>query len=1374
MFKKLTLFLIVVLIRGVLIGQNVDINGTTLKFKNISLKDGLSQNSVLCILQDDEGFLWFGTRNGLNKYDGNSFTTYRYDTQDSTSLSNNYIKSLFQDNQGNLWVGTRGGLNKYDAQKDNFIRYVNPDTGRGSLKDEIWSIIADDDAHLWIGSNFGLGRLDKENDELEYYTHKREDSTSLSNNLIRAMEKTADGSLWIKTVQSIDLFDIRTNSFKHYVYPEGASKEINRNALPTLFEDSKKNVWLGFAEGLAFFNRDLDEFEFFKLPLKNENAISDDVRSIYEDDQGNLWIGTYRGMYVLNPQKTAMSHFVHDENDPNSLSQNSIYKIYGDSKGDIWIGTYAGGINYYNRNYDRFKHFTSGTNTSKLNYGVVSSIVQDPNDNLWIGTEGGGINFYNKQTGEFSYYTHDGTDSNSLSTNNVKAIIRDHAGNFWIGTHEGGLNFLNPKKHPFKFKKYKNDPDNSQSLSNNRVITLFEDNENNIWIGTSGGGLNVLDTSTNSIERIVDASREIGEIVFTISGTSNPDILLVGGDKGVARINTRTKVISSVPFWGVGDDALGSSPVLCTYKDLDNNLWVGTEGSGLYCYNETAKTSTRYGVIDGLPNDVVYGILPDDNNSIWLSTIHGLSRLDLRTRQFKNFDESDGLQSNEFNYGAYLKNDNGELLFGGVNGFNVFDPDRITENSFIPPVSITSFKVNDRRFLKKNDSLSGIILKHNQNVLDFDFVALSYSQPNKNQYAYKLDGFETKWNYVGNKKSARYTNLDAGDYTFRVKASNNDGLWNEKGESLAFTILSAPWRTWWAYSIYAFSFIGALFLIRRNGIQRIHDKNELKQQRLEKERIEKVNRMKLQLFTNISHDFRTPLTLIIGPLERMLKVKEGSDFMQKQLEIMHRNASVLMQLINQLLDFRKTEAGKMQLLATKDNIVSFTEDVKLAFEELARSRNIEYSLSASSEDIQVWFDKIMLKKVLFNLLSNAFKFTPDHGRIHIEIEEKKKPVKGKSTDRVIIRVRDNGKGIPKDNIDLIFDRFYQFGERFGTGIGLPLAKSLVELHQGSIKVKSTDKKGTCFAVNLPLGKAHLNGEQCLQTNRITNGKGLDTYDSSSFVVEESFGQSVEVQGDTSYNEALPSILVVEDNTEVRNFIKGIFQNTHNLFEAANGEVGVAIAKTSSIDLIISDVMMPVMDGMELCHEIKSNIRTSHIPVILLTARTAEDYQKSGYRTGADAYITKPFDSAILEVRVNNLLKSRRGLIDKFKRDIILQPKEVTATSADEEFLRRAIGIVEENMTDQEFTVQVLIDQMNMSQSALYRKLKSLTGQSLTEFIRVIKLKRAAQLMLMTELNISEIAFELGFNDQKYFRKSFIKLFKKTPSKYRTENSADVL
>ncbi|WP_242204237.1 hybrid sensor histidine kinase/response regulator transcription factor [Aestuariivivens insulae] len=1370
-FKNLIVILFFHVVFGSLFGQGEGEEYKALKFRNISLKQGLSQSSVLCILQDKEGFIWFGTRDGLNKYDGNTFKTYRYDSQDSTSLSHSSIKALFEDSSGVLWVGTRHGLNKYIPETDSFERIKTLEITLGDKLNEIWGIVAGNvQDELWLATNAGLIKLNTNKKTFMRYVSNKDGTASLSSNLIRALLKTTNGNLWVKTVNGIDFLNNQDKTFKNYAYPKGSSKEVNVNYTPTLYKDSKGTMWMGFKSGLAFFNEAEDAFQFYKTS-KGKIAVTDEVRSIHEDQYGKLWVGTYKGLYILDKNKNEVSHYVHDENDPNSLSQNSIYKIFQDNKGDIWIGTYAGGIDYYNRSYDLFRHISTGTNRTKLNYKVVSSIVETPSNELWIGTEGGGINVYNKKTGTFKYYTAN-DNPNSISANNVKAMIRDHAGNFWIGTHDGGLNFLNPRVSPFAFIKYRNIPNDSTSVSDDRIISLLEDHENNIWIGTSGGGLNVLNNTSGTISRVADPSKVMGQIVFTIVETLDKKSLLIGSNLGLAKLDLSTKELSPIDFIGTNSASGNRSvTVLSIFEANNQNLWVGTEGDGLYNYNLISGETIAYGKQQGLPNDVVYGIVPDNNNNIWLSTNNGLSRINLQSLEIKNFYESDGLQGNEFNYGAYLKDKSGNLLFGGTNGFNIFNPNDIVENTFVPPVSITSFKVNNKPYLNITDSISEITLKHYQNVFNFDFVALSYLQPNKNQYAYKLVGFDEDWNYVGNKKSATYTNLDDGTYTFKVKASNNDGLWNEQGTSINLRILPAPWDTWWAYLIYYSIAIGIFLVIRRYSLLRIKERNELKHERLEKERIEEVNKMKLQLFTNISHDFRTPLTLIIGPLERLLQEASVNDFVKKQHEIMYRNASVLMELINQLLDFRKSESGKLQLSASKNNIVPFVENIKQAFNGWAEIKDIDFSLTTSSNDIEVWFDKTKLKKVLFNLLSNAFKFTPEHGKIALNLSIHEKDKKGQQKKYVKIKLEDNGKGIPKKNIKFIFDRFYQLGERSGTGIGLALTKNLVKLHGGSIKVKSNEGIGTCFNVLLPLGDAHLQEDQKVKQSTEVEETDNFNIEKAAYVEKELILQDNENIAKADFTDkSMLSILLVEDNVEVRTFIKNIFKDKYNLFEAPDGKSAIEIAQSYHIDLIISDVMMPVMDGIEMCHEIKSNIKTSHIPVILLTARTSNDAQKEGYMIGADAYITKPFDATILEVRVANILQTRKKFIEKFKKDIILQPKEVTVTSTDELFLEKAIGLIEENMSNAEFAISDFITEMGMSRSALYRKLKALTDQSITEFIRTIKLKRAAQLMVASDMSISEIAFDLGFNDLKYFRQSFQKLFNQLPSEYRSNNS----
>lgn len=1363
-------------ISAIAFGQEQVKQSKNLKFKHYSLTEGLSQSSVLCILQDTKGFFWFGTRDGLNKYDGHVFTTYRHNAKDSNSLSNSFIKSLFEDENGQLWVGTMNGLNRYIPEIDGFKRFKFANTKtfiKNKSNNEIWSIVSKEKDYLWLATNYGLEKFNIKTGTSTRFLVQNNGGESISNNHIRSLLITNDNKLWICNVNSIDVYNPKTKEFKQYAYPKTTTKEITVNYAPVLYQDNDTNLWLGYKDGLLLFNNKSQVFEPYKINSEGIKQIKAEVRAIHQDYLGNLWVGTYGGLYILTRDKKSISHYVHNESQRNSLSQNSIYQIFEDSKGDIWIGTYAGGVNYYDRSFDLFKHFSAGTNKTKLSYNVVSAIVEDPERNLWIATEGGGINFYNRTTGLFEYFQNDENNSNSLSTNNVKSLIRTRNGNFWIGTHDGGLNFLNPKIKPFKFEKYKNIVDDANSLSNNRVISLYEDYQNNIWIGTSGGGLNVMHGTTKNITRVVDPSNTLSSLVYNISKTASKDTLLIAGDKGLVKLNIKSHKFVQVKYKN-DQNVYDFNATVFVYEDPSRNLWIATAGDGLYYYNSKSKKNVKYGIEDGLPNEVVYGILPVDSKTLWFSTNRGLSKLNLKTMHFKNIDVSDGLIGDEFNFGAFIKLQNGNLMFGGTSGIDFFDPKKIKENVFIPPVSITGILVNNKPFLADNNSNRELTLKHDQNVFSFNFVALSYSQPTKNQYAYKLEGFDKDWNYIGNKKSATYTNLDAGKYIFKVKASNSDGLWNKNYASVVVTIQPAPWKTWWAYLFYIVIILAVLWFIRRQGIIRIHEKNELKQERLEKEKLEEINQMKLRLFTNISHDFRTPLTLIIGPLERMLSQKLGTDFIQKQHEVMHRNASVLLQLINQLLDFRKSEAGKLKLNPSKSNIVPYIEDIKLSFEELARVRHIDFTFIAPDECVEVWFDNINLTKVIFNLLSNAFKFTPDGGTIAIELATVSKKRKlGNPTDFFKLVIRDSGSGIPKNSIKAIFDRYYQVGEdentRSGTGIGLALCKNLIKLHRGKIKVKSIAGSGTSFTVLLPLGRQHLKRKEI-------NLEDVEFIKDSRFcpelphaVVNPVFLGDIE-EDDEQLDENKSTILLVEDNVEVRLLIKDIFKE-YNILEAENGEIALEIAKDNSIDLIISDVMMPIMDGVTLCQQIKSNIITSHIPVILLTAKTSEDSQKLGFKLGADAYITKPFDAENLKVRVANLLNLRRSLITKFRQDIILEPKELAFTSADELFLEKAVQIIEENISDVDFNVNIFTEKMNMSRSVIFRKLKALTDQSVNEFIRNIKLKKAAQYLVQTNMNISQITYEVGFSDLKYFRTCFKNQFNDSPSSYRSKNTA---
>ncbi|WP_166461169.1 hybrid sensor histidine kinase/response regulator [Flavicella sediminum] len=1337
------------------IAQKNYIAPSNLSFKNFTTKDGLTQSSIVSITQDSKGYLWFGTRDGLNKFDGTRFINYRHNSEDSTSISHSWVTCIFEDNDKNIWIGTKNGLNLFKPEQNNFLQIKTNSNGISVSDNQIWDITQTNKNRIYVSSKKGITDI---NYKKNISTYIKNDSTNLnspSHNNTRCFLNTNDGYLWICTIEKIDRVHLATNTWEHYEYPKNTNKAAHISNTPVLFQDSRGTIWLGYENGIAFLPAHTTQFEDFLF--KNEKKIKTGVRSIAEDSNHNLWIGTYSGLQILNTKHQIFKKFTHNENNPKSLSQNSIYKIIKDSKGDMWIGTWAGGINYFDHSYDNFKQISSGASPNMLNYKVVSSILETKENNFWIGTEGGGLNYFNKKTEQFTYYTHDPKDAKSISSNNIKSMVLDQNENLWIGTHDGGLNFLNTKKKPYVFEKLNKKQANGIELKNYRIISLLEDIDHNIWIGTENNGAITYNTSTKEFTRLES------EIKFhnCLQQANNPEIIFTGGSGGLSKVNIRTKKTEDLHII----KSKGYKPrINCVFEENDNTIWTGTEGQGLFEFNPKTKESKKYGIAEGLLNEVIYAILPDDDNNIWVSTNNGISRLNLLTKKIKNFDESDGLQGNEFNYGAAHKNDNGILMFGGTNGLNYFNPRSIIENTFVPKVNISAIKVNNKPYLNSIDNIQEIKLKHDQNDFSINFTALSYSQANKNQYAYQLVGFDKNWNYVENKKEANYTNLDEGTYLFKVKASNSDGLWNEKGKSISIIILPAPWKTWWAYSIYIFVCLLISYFIRSFALTRIKEKNELKQEKLDKEKLEEVNQMKLKLFTNISHDFRTPLTLIIGPLQRMMKEKKGNSFIQSQHQIMNRNANMLLDLINQILDFRKSESGKLVLYASKSDLISFIKSVKTAFNDLANHKNVEYIFESNFESLDVWFDKIKMKKIIFNLLSNAFKYNQDNSKISLKITNSK-------ASFVTIEVVNFGEVIPKETLNYVFDRFYRFdqeGIQAGTGIGLALTKSLVELHKGEISVTSSIEKGTCFKVSIPLGDEHLDEDQKITENQ----EFKEEIDSTQpFYLEKdiSIADTKETELQEKENHT-PTLLIVEDNEDVRNFIKGIFTKKYLVLEAENGKIAVDIAHKKQVDLIISDVMMPEMNGFELCEHIKTNITTSHIPVILLTAKTAEAHQKTGYTIGADAYITKPFDDAILEIRVDNLLKTRKSLISKFKKDIILEPKELTFTSADEQFLEQAIKIIEENISDPEFNVNYFTNKMNMSRSVLYRKLKAITDQSITEFIRTIKLKKAGQLIAQTQMNISEIAYEVGFNDLKYFRKCFKTLFKVLPSDYRIQNS----
>ncbi len=1328
------------------------------KFQHFTSANGLSQRSVMAIIQDRKGYLWFGTRDGLNKFDGNKFIVYRHDLNNPNSLSNNNIHAIYEDSYGNLWIGTQIGLNKYNPKTDQFIRYKHFEKQNNVADHTVRGIMQINNDVIWAATDNGIIEINIHTSAIKRIKKQHNNANSLSDNQSRYFLKTKDGNIWICNTRYIDIYNPTQKTFKRLDYPKKNSNNIHLNDLPTLYVDQKQRIWLGYEQGLALYDPKTESFTDFEF--NSNKVITTAVRSICEDSWNNLWIGSYSGLYILSAEHSQLKHIVHDENNSNSLSQNSIYKIIRDSRGDMWLGTWADGLNYYNRDNGAFKNISFGNTSNKLNYRVVSGIAEDAEGNLWIGTEGGGLNFYDKASKRFSYYTHNPNNPNSLSANNVKSVIIGRDGNIWIGIHDGGLNFLNPKKKPFEFKTIDFPKNSNVPLKGYKVLTLLEDKNGNIWIGTLTGGLIFYDVSTKILSKIDKDIKSIMSIVQT----ENPDVLLIGGDNGLETIDIKTKKREKIPL---KKNTKENSPlyVNCIFVDNFNNYWVGTEGEGVYLYDPKTKKTRSYSIKEGLPNDIIYGILSDYNGNIWISTNNGISRLNAESNNIKNYNQSDGLQGNEFNYGSFYKTKDRKLFFGGTNGLTYFDPNNIRKNTFLPEIDINKIEINNARYINITDSVLTITLKYNENNFSIGFTALSYMHPEKNEFTYILEGNDNDWNYAGNQRKAVYTNIKEGNYIFRVKGANNDGVWNEDGDFIKIKILPAPWKTWWAYLFYTAILSGIFLYIRKLTLLRIKERKE-------KERSEQINQLKLRLFTDISHDFRTPLTLIIGPLEKMMSKNMGDDYIRQQHGIMLKNSKMLLQLVNQILDFRKSESGKLMLQASKNNIVPFVLEIKQSFNALAEKKSINYQLISSSENIEVWFDKPKMKNILFNLLSNAFKFSDDNSEVTIHISTHSEKTNSKLVNYVKISVINFGYVIPEEEINHIFSQFYQIDtqkKNLGSGIGLSLTKRLVELHKGEITVKSSVAEGTRFNILLRLGNEHLAANERIEDTELIDDNNSLYVDTESNALQQS-GQNI--QSTEPYQEKLQSLLIVEDNLDLQNFIKNIFTSKYNVFVAENGEQAILLAQRNPIDLIISDIQMPVMDGFELCNKIKNTLMTSHIPVILLTAKTSHIHQEKGYQTGADAYITKPFNADILEVKVTNLLTTRANLIRKFKKDAILEPKELTVSSPDEIFLEKAIAVVEKNITSENFNASVFIDQMNMSRTVIYTKLKALTGQNISTFIRTIRLKKAAQLISQTKMNVSEIAYQVGFNDLKYFRECFKEFFKVTPSEYKKNNSGE--
>jgi len=1317
-----------------------------LSFDFYSQENGLSNNQIHCVLQDKKGWMWFGTSQGVCRFDGYKFTVFKNDPEDTTSLKGNLVRTIIEDHKGQLWIGTEnGGLNKFNREKENFqhLFYSGKDA---LLRDAtVTSIHEDLVGNLWVGTDNHLYRIEKEG----HLAEVKPSNALKFNHYFRVIQSDKSGKIWLGTNDGLYLYEQQRNQVEKLNLPQSSSPN---QEIWSIFKDDDEIMWVGtYASGL--FTIDPRTFAVNQLTMDLENDRSQTVRAVAKDRNGKYWIGTRGGLYIYEKRKGVTSFYCHDEREPKSLVNNSVQCILHDLKGDVWIGT-RNGINFLIEERQNIQGYKSMPGDNRyLNSSEIYAFRIDKKGDIWVGTESGGINVLNRKTGRFTYILPQKGNPNSLSRNCVKAMLDDADGNLWIGTFLGGIDVLNLKTG--NFKHYRNDPNDPNSLSDNRVWSLMLDHNRDIWVGTSNG-LDKFDRATGLFIHYRDLAE--GQQVNWLAEDKDHTIWIGADELVLYDPNTRksTRISETTRYM---------------LQDSKNRFWLTTQNRGIAMFSKDKGIIKYYTDKNGLANNQTLAILEDDEHFLWVSTTNGLSKFDPETERFHNYSLKNGFQNNQFTYGAACKTHEGELLFGGISGFNIFNPTKIKSGDYFPPIVLTdlkifnkSVKIGDKKrdVLTKSISETGkITLTYDQNSITLDFASFDYANSMGIQYSYFLNGFDKDWNEPSENRSATYTNLDPGEYTFQVKTISIDRKECNQGPILTIVVRPPYWQTWWFRGLLFLAIAGILYLLIAFLLNKEKLKNDLVLERLKAKKLHELDMMKLRFYTNISHEIRTPLTLILGPLEKMKNNTIPESEFKGHVEVMHRNATQLHQLINQLLDFRKMETGNLKLSLTCGDMVSFLAGIVGSFDKYAEEKEIELKFNSLKKEIITNFDADKLGKIMNNLLSNAFKFTGKGGKVTVNLAlifdgEDNHPSMETTDKRVIeITVKDTGIGITVSNIEKIFTRFFQVDDgakQTGTGIGLALTKELVKLHNGNISVSSKPGKGSKFTIHLPYDELSDQEQRVLSTpSSIAGAENTSTLKEDNVLEPTHAGQNI--------------MLLVDDNPDVRYFIKSHFRTNYQVLEAENGLEGWTVALKTIPDIIISDVMMHDMDGFEFCRKIRKDERTSHIPIILVTALGSREHEIEGLSHGADDYITKPFDLVILQTKVENILSVRQSLRQKYASEMLLQPRNVILSSPDERFLQKAIEVVEKNIADPDLDIERFCSEIGVSRMQLYRKLNALTEMTVKEFVRSIRLKRAAQLLVQKKMNISEVAYAVGFRDLSHFRKCFKQEFGMSATDY---------
>jgi signal transduction histidine kinase/ligand-binding sensor domain-containing protein/AraC-like DNA-binding protein len=1360
-----------------LFSQNIFPQFTTPVFENISIEDGLPENSAMCIVQDYLGYIWIGTQNGLVKYDGYSMKVFQPEDMNRDMLNQKGIVALFEDREKILWVCTLNGLFRFNRSDETFKCYKHLDSDSGSINSDLTHCIYEDKkGRLWIGTQEGLNLFDRVTEKFTRYyfylkgseiinTHTPNQRNLAVNALnenpvtgnlligtsydglwefntikkifvksefsnietdkmigyIQAFNVFEDNRIWMASYHRLCSLDPLTGEFISYIdFPVKNEERLWKPSFAnaSIIKDYKGLIWCAFnagAKGLFCLDPETKNFRNYKpIPTDRLYNYNNKLHSVYEDRSHILWVGSWgTGFWKWDRTKYKFLTASNSLDSFNSLRNYSAISFTYDPRGFIWLSS-PGGLDKYDINDGRFYHYLQ--NEECLKQLDVYSTFLDKSGNIWLGTTGCGLIKFNPDNGSCRYYFNDPSKPVNLDRKIISNIFQDHLGYMWVSTEGYGLFRFDTLK--YTLTQFKHDPNDPFSLSQNQPSKIFEDSYNTLWIGTNLGGLDKFD-------------RENEKFIYC-----------------------------------------GFSCVCCIYEDTRENFWVGDYFTGLNLFDrKTNKVTACYNREDGLASYSTWGVLEDKHNNLWIKTDNGLLKFSAETKRFKRYSEDDGLPYNFFLPVSQSKVPDGTLLFNTGKGLVIFNPDSIKDDPVPPQVIISNVSLFNRSDEKLDikgfvPELKEIIIPYYDNDLRFDYVGLQYSEPLKNTYKYILENFDNGWVDAGDQRRATYTNLDPGEYVFKVIAANRDGIWNTKAASLRVIITPPLWKTSLAYFIFALILLSIVYFTWKMQVRRIRLKHAYEMGRFEAEKLHEVDEIKTRFFTNISHEFRTPLTLIMGPSRQIMNISKNDQVIENA-RLISRSAKKLNRLASQLLDISRIEAGQMKLRVSEMNIVPVICDMVSSFQSLAERKRITLKFQSSFETIMLYTDKDKVDKIVSNILSNAVKFTPEGGRIEVSINRKTE------NDKFVeISIRDTGIGIPKEQLDKIFDRFYQVDNRSskkyeGTGVGLSLARELAELHRGKIIVESEEGRGSTFTILLPFGKQQFSQDQ------LSAGKIEETGELSAEFLPPIPRQPVMSNKNNgeqiSESENKPSLLLIEDNSELRCYIKDILRPQYEIMEASDGEEGLKKSTEMMPDLIISDIMMPGIDGIQLCKKLRSEPETSHIPLIFLTARAALRDKLEGLETGADDYIMKPFEAEELKIRIKNLLDQKARLHEYYRKHGLFEIDEKKVTPVDRQFLQKAMAIINQHISDSSFSTEVFADSLAISRSLLNKKLKALIGEPPGELIRRVRLNKAAELMKKNSGNITEIAFDVGFNDPSYFSVCFRKQFGMSPSEYLHSN-----